>query len=227
MAETKTQTLFEKLYGIDVSDKIEKKGKCSYLTWAWAWAEFVKVCPDVTYEVKKFNGLPYVYDPATGYMVYTSVTAGGITHEMHLPVMDYNNKALKQASMFEINKAIMRCLTKNLAMFGLGLYVYAGEDLPEDPTKEKEPTKKATNSKQTAAAKSAEAAAPKEVKEYKCCDCGKPFEPFESKGKTYTAGQAYEMSIKFAAQQGIKDGKARCKSCREKIIAERETGNAQ
>ena len=218
MAETK-KSLFERLYSIDVSDKIEKKGRCSYLSWAWAWAEFVKACPDVTYEIKKFDGLPYVYDPATGYMVYTSVTAEGITYDMHLPVMDYNNKALKQASMFEINKAIMRCLTKNLAMFGLGLCIYAGEDLPEDAPKET--TKKASANHTTTESKPATAA-----KEYKCCDCGKPFEPFESKGKSFTAGQAYEMSIKFAAQQGITDGKARCKSCREKIIAERETGNA-
>lgn len=70
------------------------------------------------------------------------------------------------------------------------------------------------------------ASAPQPPKEYKCCDCGKPFEPFESKGRKYTAGNAYEMSIKLAAQHGITDGKARCKSCREKIIAEKETGNA-
>ena len=139
---------FEKLYGINVNEKTEKKEGLTYLSWAWAWAEFKKVHPDATYEVKKFEGgLPYAYDSNTGYMVYTSVTVDGLTHEMWLPVMDSHNRAMKNrpyqvetkyktitvqpATMFDINKAIMRCLTKNLAMFGLGLYIYAGEDLPD------------------------------------------------------------------------------------------------
>lgn len=146
MANEKTS--FEKLYGINVNDKTEAKNGLTYLSWAWAWAEFKKVHPTATYEVKKFeNGLPYAYDPNTGYMVYTTVTVDGLTHEMWLPVMDGNNKAMKSepymvktkykefpvqaATMFDINKTIMRCLTKNLAMFGLGLYIYAGEDLPD------------------------------------------------------------------------------------------------
>lgn len=148
MAE-KAQTSFEKLYSINVNDKTEEKNGLTYLSWAWAIAEFKKVHPNMTYEVKKFeNGLPYVYDENTGYMVFTSVTVDGLTHEMWLPVMDGNNKAMKSqpytiktkykeihvnsATMFDINKTIMRCLTKNLAMFGLGLYIYSGEDLPED-----------------------------------------------------------------------------------------------
>jgi len=139
---------FEEMCSVNVNDKTEDKNGLTYLSWAWAWAEFKKLCPDAVYEVKKFeNGLPYVYDANTGYMVFTSVTTGGITHEMWLPVMDGNNKAMKSkpyevqtkyktitiqpATMFDVNKAIMRCLVKNLAMFGLGLYIYAGEDLPE------------------------------------------------------------------------------------------------
>lgn len=145
----KELTSFEKLYQINVNDKTEEKNGLTYLSWAWAIAEFKKVHPNMTYEVKKFeNGLPYVYDENTGYMVFTSVTVDGLTHEMWLPVMDGNNKAMKSkpytvktkykeitvqaATMFDINKTIMRCLVKNLAMFGLGLYVYSGEDLPED-----------------------------------------------------------------------------------------------
>lgn len=143
---------FEELYNLNVNDKTEQKNGLTYLSWAWAWAEFKKVYPEATYEVVKFDGLPYACDDDTGYMVYTKVTADGITHEMWLPVMDGANHAMKSeryeiqtkhkkvivepATMFDVNKTIMRCLTKNLAMFGLGLYIYAGEDLPETETPE-------------------------------------------------------------------------------------------
>ena len=149
---------FEELYAIDVSAKVEKKQNLSYLSWSWAWAEFKKKCPNAKYEIKMFNGLPYVYDEKTGYMVFTSVTVDDITHDMWLPVMDSNNKAMKSepytyktyngekkvasATMFDINKTIMRCLVKNLAMFGLGLYIYAGEDLPETEKAEEKPQPK-------------------------------------------------------------------------------------
>ncbi|WP_285046329.1 DUF1071 domain-containing protein [Lactococcus petauri] len=164
MAENKTP--FEKLYYIDVSDNVEtkKSGKTtlSYLSWTWAWAEFAKRFPSATYEIEKFEApdgtkRPYIYDESTGYMVFTNVTIDGLTHEMWLPVMDGANKAMKSkpykymtkyngeksveaASMFDVNKTIMRCLVKNLAMFGLGLYIYSGEDLPEvdEEAKEKE-----------------------------------------------------------------------------------------
>ena len=152
----KEQTSFEKLYQINVNDKTEEKNGLTYLSWAYAIAEFKKVHPNMTYEVKKFeNGLPYVYDEHTGYMVFTSMTVDGLTHEMWLPVMDGNNKAMKSkpytiktkygkeivvnaATMFDINKTIMRCLVKNMAMFGLGLYIYSGEDLPEDMRSDEE-----------------------------------------------------------------------------------------
>lgn len=146
---------FQELYKIDVSDKTEKKGNLTYLSWCWAWAEFKKVYPDATYQVKMFDEVPYVHDSDTGYMVFTSVTAGGITYDMWLPVMDARNKALKQADMFDINKAIMRCLTKNLAMFGLGLYIYAGEDLPEGAEEVPEKAKKTQQSANKAAQKPA------------------------------------------------------------------------
>jgi hypothetical protein len=122
---------FEKLIALNVNDKTDKKGKFTYLSWAWAWAEFVKIYPEATYEiVKNSNGLPYFADE-TGGMVYTKVKAGSLTHEMWLPIMDMQNKSKKVFDMMDINKAVMRCLVKNLAMFGLGLYIYAGEDLPE------------------------------------------------------------------------------------------------
>lgn len=146
--------IFNTLYYLDASSHIEKKNGLSYLSWPWAVAEATKVCPDWSYEVKKFGEaqLPYTLDPKTGYLVYTSVTMKGVTKEMWLPVMDGANKAMRDtpytytvnfkgkstektvaaATMFDINKTIMRCLVKNLAMFGIGLFVYAGEDLPEE-----------------------------------------------------------------------------------------------
>jgi hypothetical protein len=139
---------FKTLNAINVNENTEKKNGLTYLSWAWAWAELKKVYPCATYKIKHFDGRPYLYDENLGYMVMTEMTVDGITHEMWLPVMDGANKAMKDkeytmkkgkyettvqpATMFDINTAIMRCLTKNIAMFGLGLYIYAGEDLPED-----------------------------------------------------------------------------------------------
>lgn len=153
--------LFEELFAINVNEHTEKrdngKVELTYLSWSWAWAEFKKRCPNAKYEIKMFNGLPYIFDEKTGYMVFTSVTVDDVTHDMWLPVMDSNNKAMKDkpydyttkfgkktvaaATMFDVNKTIMRCLVKNLAMFGLGLYIYSGEDLPEQEQKEEAPKK--------------------------------------------------------------------------------------
>ena len=145
--------VFETLYHLNVNEHTESRDNLTYLSWAWAWAEVKAKYPEAQYEIVKFVGIPYVYDERTGYMVYTNVTIGGITHEMWLPVMDSKNKAMKAqpytystkygdktveaATMFDVNKTIMRCLVKNLAMFGLGLYIYAGEDLPELTQEEK------------------------------------------------------------------------------------------
>ena len=124
---------FEEVYAINVNDKTEKKGNLTYLSWAYAWAEFKKVYPDAEYKVNEFGGNFCAGNEKMGYMVQTQVTAGDKTYEMWLPVMDMRNNTILQPKMTEINKTIMRCLTKNLAMFGLGLYIYAGEDLPEIP----------------------------------------------------------------------------------------------
>ena len=122
----------KQLLALDVSGYTEKKGGLTYLSWSNAWREFVKVYPDATYEVMKDeNGQCWFGNTEQGFMTYTSVTADDITREMWLPVMDHRNKAVKNPDSFQINKAVMRCLTKNLAMFGCGLSVYAGEDLPE------------------------------------------------------------------------------------------------
>jgi len=146
---------FDTLYSLDLSDKTEKRDNLTYLSWANAWAEFKRAYPSAAYRIIKNpeTGLPYFSDPITGLMVFTEVSVDGITHEMWLPVMDNKNKAMKlepysyqawdsykkvyvektvnAATAFDINKTLMRCLVKNLAMFGLGLYIYAGEDVPE------------------------------------------------------------------------------------------------
>jgi len=141
------KTPFTALYSLDVNAKTEKKNGLTYLSWAWAWAEVKKHAPNANYEVVLWDGKPYLFDTDLGYLVATKVTINGESIGMQLPVMDGANKAQKNvpytyktkygekvveaATMFDINTAIMRCLTKNLAMFGLGLYIYAGEDLPE------------------------------------------------------------------------------------------------
>lgn len=147
---------FSELRKINVNEHTELKEGQTYLSWAWAWDTFKQACPDAKYEVlKNPDGLPY-FESGAGAMVYTKITANGETHEMWLPVMDGKNKAMKSApyfytvrdwktkqqvekmvdaySMFDINKALMRCLVKNLAMFGLGLYIYLKEESPaEEP----------------------------------------------------------------------------------------------
>ena len=129
----KEETSFIKALELNVSDKIEKKGGLSYLSWSYAWAEFKKIYKDGTYKIiKNDQNMPYFHSPETGFIVYTEVTAEGETFEMWLPVMDFRNQAMTNPTMFDINKTVMRCLTKNLAMFGIGLYIYSGEDLPEN-----------------------------------------------------------------------------------------------
>jgi hypothetical protein len=145
MENKKQLTTFEKLSAINVNDKVEKKSNLTYLSWAWAWSETKKVCPDATYQIGMTE-----YDEQLGFMCHTSVTIEGESLEMWLPVMDGANKSMRKesydyatrygtktceaATTFDINKTLMRCLVKNLAMFGLGIYIYAGEDLPESET---------------------------------------------------------------------------------------------
>lgn len=147
MAQQQKNSVFATLSAINLNDKVEKKKDLTYLSWTYAWSEVQKHYPEASYEVMFFDGFPYIYDPSTGYMVFTKVTIEGQTRMMWLPVMDGANKAMKvseytyptrygdktveAASMFDINKTIMRCLVKNLAMFGLGIYIFAGEDLPD------------------------------------------------------------------------------------------------
>ena len=153
-ADERRAIMFNALSNLDLSDKCEKRESLTYLSWANAWSEFKSAYPSATYRIlKNEDGLPYFSDPNLGIMVFTEVIVDDVTHQMWLPVMDSKNKAMKLepytysvwnnfkkafeektvqgASMFDINKTLMRCLVKNLAMFGLGLYIFQGDDLPE------------------------------------------------------------------------------------------------
>lgn len=162
--KTENKNYFTDLNGVDCSKKIEKKNGLSYLSWAWAWAELKKRYPDSTYTIyENEHGLFYHTDGRTAW-VKTGVTVNGIEHIEYLPVMDYRNNSIPvdKLTSFDVNKAIQRSLTKAVARHGLGLYIYAGEDLPEETTeaveaeKAKKTTKKKTATATTPAAASAE-----------------------------------------------------------------------
>ena len=130
---------FKSLNDINVNDKTEKKNGLTYLSWAWAWGELKKMFPDSNYTVyENADGWNYFTDGKTCW-VKTGVTVNGIEHIEYLPVMDFRNKSIPADSVtsFDVNKAIQRSLTKAVARHGLGLYIYAGEDLPEEAKEEK------------------------------------------------------------------------------------------
>ena len=125
---------FVELYSINVNDKVEKKGNLSYVSWADAWAELKKRHPDATYTIyENADGFNYHHDGHTAW-VKTGVTVNGIEHIEYLPVMNNVNKSIpvENITSTDVNKTIQRSLTKAVARHGLGLYIYAGEDLPED-----------------------------------------------------------------------------------------------
>ena len=127
---------FNTLNGINVNGKTEQKNGLTYLSWAWAWGEVKKLFPDATYTIYENEaGWNYHTDGRTCW-VKTGVTVNGIEHVEYLPVMDFKNRSIAADSVtsFDVNKAIQRSLTKAVARHGLGLYIYAGEDLPEAET---------------------------------------------------------------------------------------------
>ena len=124
------------LLKLNVQDHVEKKNGLTYLSWAWAWAEALKADPTATFHVDTFQRadgttIPYMDINGTA-MVWVRTTLFSKEMTCMLPVMDHRNKPIQNPDAFQVNTAIMRCLTKCLAMHGLGLYIYAGEDLPED-----------------------------------------------------------------------------------------------
>ena len=132
-ADTATKNYFEVLNDINVSGKTEKKNGLTYLSWSWAWGEIKKIHPNANYKIyERPDGVIYWTDGKTCW-VKTGVIINDIEHIEYLPVMDYKNNSipLEKVTSFDVNKAIQRSLTKACARHGLGLYVYAGEDLPE------------------------------------------------------------------------------------------------
>lgn len=179
MAEaTKNKSAFDTLNSINVNDKKEQKNKLDYLSWPWAWAEVKKRYPTATYEyIKNADGWNYHTDGRTAW-VEVAVEIDGIRYEEHLPVMDYRNASipLEKLTSFDVNKAQKRCLVKCIAMHGLGLYIYAGEDLPEEST----------------APAPAAASAPKKGTKTACAECGADIKKYQN----YPAQYIVDESIK-------------------------------
>ena len=171
-----SENYFVELNNINVNGKTEKKNGLTYLSWAWAWGEVKKLHPDATYMIyENADGLFYHTDGKTCW-VKTGVTVNDVEHIEYLPVMDFKNRSIPvdQVTSFDVNKAIQRSLTKAVARHGLGLYIYAGEDLPESEAPEEKP-----------------APAPK------CADCGGTLYPVKKRdGEMWNVGDMAEYSLR-------------------------------
>jgi hypothetical protein len=142
-----SKEVFEKLNRVDIKPFVKQKNGLSYISWAVAWRMIIELFPDATYEFVNYDGVPFKMTPY-GAFVSTTMTIGGVTRPMTLPVLDGANKSLKdkayeyttkhgsksvaEITAFDINKAQMRCLVKNASVFGLGIDLYIGYDLPDD-----------------------------------------------------------------------------------------------
>ncbi|MGX5475879.1 Sak single strand annealing protein [Bacillus toyonensis] len=124
------ENYFSKLAQIDCTEHVEKKGRFNYLSWAWAVKKLREVDPTATWEVKRFDEAPYLKTDC-GYFVEVEVTVQGLPLSQIHPILNNQNKPIAEPNSFDINTSIQRCLVKAIALHGLGLYIYAGEDLPE------------------------------------------------------------------------------------------------
>ena len=171
-----SENYFAELYAINVNKYVEKKNGLSYVSWPFAWGEVKKLHPDATYTIyENADGLFYHTDGRTCW-VKTGVTVNGIEHIEYLPVMDFKNRSIPvdQVTSFDVNKAIQRSLTKAVARHGLGLYIYAGEDLPESEAPEEKP-----------------------VPAPKCSDCGGMLYPVKKRdGTMWSVSDMAEYSLR-------------------------------
>ena len=182
------ENYFKRLNSINCNDKTEKKNDLTYLSWAYAWGEVKKLFPDSTYTIyENKNGWFYHTDGNTCW-VKIGVTINVIEHIEYLPVMDYKNRSIPvdQVTSFDVNKAIQRSLTKAVARHGLGLYIYAGEDLQDEDNQVEQPSQPST-------AVQARKAAAKRATENKPSD-NKPYEPMSEEDywkivKAYAEGR--------------------------------------
>lgn len=192
------KSAFEALNQVDVSGHIEKKGKLSYLSWAWAWTEFKKRFPNSFFTVyENRDGLNYHTDGRTCW-VKTGVTLvegdRQLEHIEYLPIMDMRNESipLEKIRSTDVNKTIQRSLTKAVARHGLGLYVYAGEDLPEGAEEEQKPKGEQRPGLAPTPVKAPSAAYAQKAA---CENCGKPVANVITRGgRTITAEETIEKS---------------------------------
>lgn len=195
------ENYFATLNNINVNDHTEKKNGLSYLSWAWAWAEVKKLFPTAFYTIyEAANGCFYHTDGRTCW-VKTGVTIEGLEHIEYLPVMDYRNASisLDKVTSFDVNKAIQRSLTKAVARHGLGLYIYAGEDLPEAEQQTPAPTPAPTAARVPLV----------------CSDCGQEIVKCTINGKEYSASMIAQNARK-------KYGRNLCAECSQKQAANKE-----
>lgn len=188
---------FEILSAVNVGEHIEKKGGLSYLSWPWAWSELKKRFPDATYRViPDPEGLNYHTDGRTAW-VEVGVTVAGQEQIETLPVMDHTNKAIPRdrVTSFDVNKSIKRCMVKAIGLHGLGLYIYAGEDLPDDS----EPPR-------------TEAKAPAM---FICTECGEVIKPISYKGEEYPVRRIASVSTDTY-------GRPLCWNCMRKLKEAKE-----
>lgn len=195
-----TDNYFAELNAVNVNGHTEKKNGLTYLSWAWAWGEVKKRFPDATYTIyENANGWFYHTDGKTCW-VKTGVTVAGVEHIEYLPVMDYKNKSIPADSVdsFAVNTAIQRSLTKACARHGLGLYIYAGEDLPEE-----KPTANISITTPGAFTTADERPYPL----IPCDNCGKEIKPARnSKGEIVSV-------LKIAEETNKRFGKTLCAEC--------------
>ena len=153
MNATNNSSSFARLAAINVNDHVEKKQGLSYLPWAWAVDQLLRADPTATWEYRDCNGAPHLTLADGTAMVFCTVTAFGQSRTMQLPVMDHRNRAIVNPDAFAINTAMQRALVKCVALHGLGLYLYAGEDLPDGdaPAEEVKPTPPKARSRRSTA----------------------------------------------------------------------------